>query len=208
MAHAQKPDFVLPRNGLVHLNRWGRQFSRMLAAEVCASAWVMQDIPHSEVAWEHWLPTPLDSFPFTSPPVGHRVPPGSERALLNLQSDVGFRRYRVWGPDRKARRLQRQLQIHEFHIDHYFCLYLYIKVKYSRWTDMSEVSIALRARTQTRGFVHVREKHWPSNTNMAREMIAITATDVQTKFNIPIKWLLMVTLYVHCLSYFNNQLNA
>ena len=39
-------------------------------------------------------------------------------------------------------------------------------------------------------------------------MIAITATDVQTKFNIPIKWLLMVTLYVHCLSYFNNQLNA
>jgi len=27
--------------GLVHLNRWGRQFSRLLAAEVCASAVVM-----------------------------------------------------------------------------------------------------------------------------------------------------------------------
>ena len=38
MAHAQKPDFVFPRNGRVHLNRWGRQFSRLLAAEVCASA--------------------------------------------------------------------------------------------------------------------------------------------------------------------------
>ena len=41
MAHAQKPDFVFPRNGRVHLNRWGRQFNRLLAAEVCASAWVM-----------------------------------------------------------------------------------------------------------------------------------------------------------------------
>ena len=26
------------RFGRVHLNRWGRQFSRLLAAEVCASA--------------------------------------------------------------------------------------------------------------------------------------------------------------------------
>jgi hypothetical protein len=37
MAHAQKPDFVFRRNGRVHLNRWGRQFSRLLAADVCAS---------------------------------------------------------------------------------------------------------------------------------------------------------------------------
>jgi len=41
MAHAQKPDFVLRRNGRVHLNRQGRQFSRLLAAEVRASAVVM-----------------------------------------------------------------------------------------------------------------------------------------------------------------------
>jgi len=34
MAHAQKPDFVFRRNGRVHLNRLGRQFSRLLAAEV------------------------------------------------------------------------------------------------------------------------------------------------------------------------------
>jgi len=33
--HAQKPDFVFRRNGRVHLNRRGRQFSRLLAAEVC-----------------------------------------------------------------------------------------------------------------------------------------------------------------------------
>ena len=38
MAHAQISDFVFPRNGRVHLNRWGRQFSRLLAAKVCASA--------------------------------------------------------------------------------------------------------------------------------------------------------------------------
>jgi hypothetical protein len=50
-AHAQKPDFVFRRNGRVHLNRWGRQFSRLLAAEVCASAVVMLDTPCSEVVW-------------------------------------------------------------------------------------------------------------------------------------------------------------
>ena len=89
MAHAQKPDFVFPRNGRVHLNRWGRQFSRLLVADVCASAWVMLDTPCSEVAWEYWLPTPFASFPFTSPPVLHRVPPGSERALI-----LDWRNYR------------------------------------------------------------------------------------------------------------------
>jgi hypothetical protein len=51
MAHAQKPDFVFRRNGRVHLNRRGRQFSRLLTAEVCASAVVMLDTPCSEVVW-------------------------------------------------------------------------------------------------------------------------------------------------------------
>jgi len=74
MAHAQKPDFVFRRNGRIHLNRRGRQFSRLLAAEVCASAAVMLDTPCSEVVWEYWLPTSFASFPFTSPPVRHRVP--------------------------------------------------------------------------------------------------------------------------------------
>jgi len=49
MAHEQKTDFVFRRKGRVHLNRRGRQFSRLLAAEVCASALVMLDTPHSEV---------------------------------------------------------------------------------------------------------------------------------------------------------------
>ena len=51
MAHAQKPDLVFQRNGRVHLNRRGGQFSRLLAAEVCASAVVMVvmlDAPCSE----------------------------------------------------------------------------------------------------------------------------------------------------------------
>jgi len=49
MTHAQKPDFVFRRNGRVHLNRRGRQFSRLPAAEVCASAAVMLDTPCSKV---------------------------------------------------------------------------------------------------------------------------------------------------------------
>ena len=50
-AHAQKPDFVFRQNKRVHLNRRGRQFSRLLAAEACASAVVMLDTPSSEVVW-------------------------------------------------------------------------------------------------------------------------------------------------------------
>jgi len=49
MAHAQKPAFVFRRNRRVYLNQRGRQFSRLLAAEVCASAVVMLRTPSSEV---------------------------------------------------------------------------------------------------------------------------------------------------------------
>jgi len=42
-------DFVFRRNGRVHLNRRGSQFSQLLAAELCASALVMLDTPRSEV---------------------------------------------------------------------------------------------------------------------------------------------------------------
>ena len=42
--------YFFARNGRVHLNRpGGRQFSRLLAAEVCASAVLMLDKPCSEV---------------------------------------------------------------------------------------------------------------------------------------------------------------
>jgi len=77
MAHAQKPDFVFRRNGRVHLNRRERQFSRLLVAEVCASAVVMQDTTRSEVVCEYWLPTPFVTSPF----VRHRVPSGFKRTL-------------------------------------------------------------------------------------------------------------------------------
>jgi len=50
MAHAQKPDIVFQRNGRVHVNRQGHQFSRLLAAKVCTSSVVMLDTPCSEVA--------------------------------------------------------------------------------------------------------------------------------------------------------------
>jgi hypothetical protein len=72
MAHAQKPDFVFRRNGRV--NRRGRQFSRLLAADVCPSAVVMLDTPCSEVVWRVLATHSICQFPFTSPTVRHRVP--------------------------------------------------------------------------------------------------------------------------------------
>jgi len=63
MAHAQKPDFVFRRNERLHLNRLGRQFNRLLAAEVCASAVVMLDTPCCEVVWRVLATQSIRQFP-------------------------------------------------------------------------------------------------------------------------------------------------
>jgi len=64
MAHAQKPDFTCRRNGRVHFNRRGRQFSRLLAAEVCASGAVMLGTPCS--VWRVLATHSIRQFPLHS----------------------------------------------------------------------------------------------------------------------------------------------
>jgi len=53
--------------GRVHLNRRGRQFSRLLAAEACASAVVMLDTPCSEVVWRVLATYSIRQFPLHFP---------------------------------------------------------------------------------------------------------------------------------------------
>jgi hypothetical protein len=97
MAHAQKPDLVFRRNGQVclnlillmwrikwapnnaskwlmgfisafkGLNRWERQFSRLLAAEVCASAVEMLDKPCPEVVRSVLATHSIRQFPLHFP---------------------------------------------------------------------------------------------------------------------------------------------
>jgi len=67
MAHTQKLDFVFWGNGRVHLNWQGHQFSRLLAAEVCASAVVMLDAPCSEVVWRVLAIHSIHQFPLHFP---------------------------------------------------------------------------------------------------------------------------------------------
>ena len=67
MAHTQKPDFVFLRNGRVHLNRQGHQFSRLLAAKVCASAVVMLGTPCSEVLCRVLATHSICQFPLHFP---------------------------------------------------------------------------------------------------------------------------------------------
>jgi hypothetical protein len=77
--HAQKPDFVFWRNGRVRLNRQGRQFSRLLAAEVCASAVVMVvmlDTPCSEVVWRALATYSIRQFPLPCMTVCHHISTG------------------------------------------------------------------------------------------------------------------------------------
>jgi hypothetical protein len=67
MAHAQKADFISRRNRHVHLNRRGRQFSRLLTAEVCTSVVVMLDTPCSEVVWRVLATHSIHLFPLHFP---------------------------------------------------------------------------------------------------------------------------------------------
>jgi len=85
MAHAQKPDFVFRRNGRVHLNRRGHQFSRLLAAEVCASAVVMLDTPCSEVVWRVLATHSICQFPLHFP---SRASPCAITFQLESNTDV------------------------------------------------------------------------------------------------------------------------
>ena len=69
MAHAQKPDFVFraKRTSPFKSPVVGRQFSRLLAAEVCASPVVMLDTPCSEVVWRVLATHSIRQFPLHFP---------------------------------------------------------------------------------------------------------------------------------------------
>jgi len=67
MAHARKPDFIFRWNGRVLLNKRGRQFSRLLTAELCTSAVVMLDTPCSEVVWRVLAIHSIRQFPLHFP---------------------------------------------------------------------------------------------------------------------------------------------
>jgi hypothetical protein len=63
--------FRLWRNGRVHVTRPGRQFSLLLAADVCGSVGSFCTVLaklYSTVLRGMWTPTPFSCCPFTSPP--------------------------------------------------------------------------------------------------------------------------------------------
>jgi hypothetical protein len=80
MAQTQKPDFVFWRNGRVYLNRQGSQFSRLLAAEVCAPAVVMPDTPCSEVVRRVLATHSIRQFPI-------HFPNGASPCTITFQLD-------------------------------------------------------------------------------------------------------------------------
>jgi len=68
MSHAQKPDFVFrAKRTSPSKSAGGRQFSRLLAAEVCASAVVMLGTPCSEVVWRVLATHSIHQFPLHFP---------------------------------------------------------------------------------------------------------------------------------------------
>jgi hypothetical protein len=94
MAQAHKPDFVFRRKEQVHLNRRGLQFSRLLAAEVCASAIVMLDTPCSEVVWWVLATHSILQFSLHFPSLRPRVPSHFNWTLRQTQHGLEYRTHR------------------------------------------------------------------------------------------------------------------
>jgi hypothetical protein len=83
MAHMQKLYFVFRRNWWVHLNRCGRQFIQLLAAEVCGSAFTVGTnvgytmFQGSEKGIGYPLHLPVSpSLPLSCVTVCHHISPG------------------------------------------------------------------------------------------------------------------------------------
>jgi len=68
MAHEQEPDFVFrAKRTRPFKSAGGRQFSRLLAAEGCASAVVMLDTPCSDIVWRVLATHFIRQFPLHFP---------------------------------------------------------------------------------------------------------------------------------------------
>ena len=68
MAHPQKTDFVFAtKRTSLFKSGGGRQFSRMLAAEVCSSGLVILETPCSEVVWSVLATHCIQQFPPSTP---------------------------------------------------------------------------------------------------------------------------------------------
>ena len=91
MSHAQKPDFVFRAKRTCPFKSAGgwRQFSRLLAAEVCSSAVVMLDTPCSEVVWRVLATHCIRQFPLHFP---SRASPCA--ITFQLESNAGYTMFR------------------------------------------------------------------------------------------------------------------
>jgi hypothetical protein len=119
MAHAQKPDSVFQRNRRVRLNRQGHQFTQLLAAEVRLSALTVGSNAGYSMfrGSEKGLPTPFASFPFTSPPVHHRVPSHFNWSVPWKPGDQARRGTSIYVVTGEAsrRRQARHTRLHSYH---------------------------------------------------------------------------------------------
>ena len=79
--------FRLSAKGRVHLYRCGRKFSRLLVAEVCASAVVMLDKSCSEVVWRVLATHSIRQFPL------HFPFPASACAIIFQPDSTALSRY-------------------------------------------------------------------------------------------------------------------
>jgi hypothetical protein len=156
MTRAQKLDFVFRRNGRVHLDRQGRQFSRLLAAQVCVSALVMLDAPCSEVVWRVMATHSIRQFPLHFPSRG-------SPCAITFQLDSTFFKYYYDDKSRRMRKAVLQHKCDSFKCIHFLWLerlkgrsplmdvgaawrVIQVKIQTRRWTDVDRDMVGCCAR--------------------------------------------------------------
>ena len=125
MAHAQKSDFVFRRNEQVILNRQWRQFSRLLAAEVCASAVVMLDTPCSEIVWRLLDTHSIRQFPLHFP---SRASPCAIAFQLDSTTPPDFRQIWMLTTQRTCVHVTQRTHTDYFRKEEYVYIYVFCTV--------------------------------------------------------------------------------
>ena len=169
MANAQKPDFVFRRNGRVHLNLQGRQFSRLLAVEVYASAVVMLDTPCSEVVWRVLATHSIRQFPL-------HIPSRASPCAITFQLDSTTSNFIFWSPKQdKNRACAHQGYECSRKQKHYITL-RYITLHYRQGGKVSSVGTATRYGLDGSGFESRRRHYFPGQYRRGPEAQPASST--------------------------------
>jgi hypothetical protein len=136
-----------------------RQFSRLLAAEVCAPALLMLDTPYFEMVWSVLATHSIRQFPLYSPPVRHRLPSHFNCSLTPAGT---------WTPFLPTGRIYAFLLILRLNTDYFPDMFIH-------WVIHPIVGVYYRQTQHTfdniANFIHIIKMKWNCSLNTTNSLL-------------------------------------